>query len=180
MILVGEIRDKETAEIAMQAALTGHFVFTTLHANDAPTTVARLIEIGIDATMIQSAVTAVLAQRLLRVLCSSCKVKYAPTPDELRRYGIPGDKVKRLYRANPNGCKDCNGRGYRGRTGVYELMLMGSEIRQLLVGRPSEATIRAAAERQGMKTLRREAIYKVVMGVTSLEEVDRGVGGVGE
>ena len=180
VILVGEIRDKETAEIAMQAALTGHFVFTTLHANDAPTTVARLIEIGIDATMIQSAVTAVLAQRLLRVLCSSCKVKYAPTPDELRRYGIPGDKVKRLYRANPNGCKDCNGRGYRGRTGVYELMLMGSEIRQLLVGRPSEATIRAAAERQGMKTLRREAIYKVVMGVTSLEEVDRGVGGVGE
>jgi type II secretory ATPase GspE/PulE/Tfp pilus assembly ATPase PilB-like protein len=179
VILVGEIRDKETAEIAMQAALTGHFVFTTLHANDAPTTVARLIEIGIDATMIQSAVTAVLAQRLLRVLCTSCRVKYAPTLDELQRYGIPPDKVKRLYRANPNGCNACNGRGYRGRTGVYELMLMGSEIRQLLVGRPSEAVIRAAAERQGMKTLRREAIYKVVMGATSLEEVDRGVGGVG-
>jgi len=179
VILVGEIRDKETAEIAMQAALTGHFVFTTLHANDAPTTVARLIEIGIDATLIQSAVTAVLAQRLLRLLCASCKVKYAPTSDELQRYGIPGDRVKRLYRANPQGCDACSGRGYRGRTGVYELMLMGSEIRQLLIGRPSEAAIRAAAEREGMKTLRREAIYKAAMGITSLEEVDRAIGGSG-
>ena len=179
VILVGEIRDKETAEIAMQAALTGHFVFTTLHANDAPTTVARLIEIGIDATMIQSAVTAVLAQRLLRMLCTTCRVKYTPALEELRRYGIPEEKVKRLYRANPKGCEACNGRGYRGRTGVYELMVMGNEVRALLVGRPSEATIRAAAEREGLKTLRREAVYKAVMGVTSLEEVDRGVGGAG-
>lgn len=176
VILVGEIRDKETAEIAMQAALTGHFVFTTLHANDAPTTIARLIEIGIDATLIQSAVTAVLSQRLVRVLCASCKVKYAPTADELRRYGLPQDKVKSLYRASPKGCAECNGRGYRGRTGVFELMLMDEEIRRLLVGRPSEAVIRAAAEKQGMKTLRREAVYKAAMGVTSLEEVDRSVG----
>lgn len=179
VILVGEIRDKETAEIAMQAALTGHFVFTTLHANDAPTTVARLIEIGIDATMIQSAVTAVLAQRLVRVLCDKCRVKYTPSPDEYRRYGIPEDRIKRLYRASPSGCPECSGRGYRGRTGVYELMLMGSEVRQLLVGRPSEAAIRAAAERQGMKALRREAIHKAAMGITSLEEVDRAVGEVG-
>ena len=179
VILVGEIRDKETAEIAMQAALTGHFVFTTLHANDAPTTVARLIEIGIDATMIQSAVTAVLAQRLLRMLCTTCRVKYTPALEELRRYGIPEEKVKRLYRANPKGCEACNGRGYRGRTGVYELMVMGNEVRALLVGRPSEAAIRAAAEREGLKTLRREAVYKALMGVTSLEEVDRGVGGAG-
>jgi general secretion pathway protein E len=179
VILVGEIRDKETAEIAMQAALTGHFVFTTLHANDAPTTIARLIEIGIDATLIQSAVTAVLSQRLIRVLCESCKVKYAPAADELRRYDIPADKVKRLYRANPSGCAACNGRGYRGRSGVYELMVMDEQIRRLLVGRPSEAVIRATAERQGMKTLRREAVYKAVMGVTSLEEVERSVGGSG-
>jgi general secretion pathway protein E len=179
VILVGEIRDKETAEIAMQAALTGHFVFTTLHANDAPTTVARLIEIGIDATMIQSAVTAVLAQRLLRVLCTNCRVKYTPSPEEYRRYGIPEDRIKRLYRSAPSGCHECNGRGYRGRTGVYELMVMGNEVRQLLVGRPSEAVIRAAAERQGMKTLRREAVYKAAMGITSLEEVDRAVGEIG-
>ena len=179
VILVGEIRDKETAEIAMQAALTGPFVFTTLHANDAPTTVARLIEIGIDATMIQSAVTAVLAQRLLRMLCTECRMKYTPTPEEYRRYGIPEDRIKRLYRARPSGCSACNGRGYRGRTGVYELMMMGAEVRQLLVGRPSEAVIRAAAERQGMKTLRREAVYKAAMGITSLDEVDRAVGDIG-
>jgi len=174
VILVGEIRDKETAEIAMQAALTGHFVFTTLHANDAPTTVARLIEIGIDATMIQSAVTAVLAQRLLRVLCKSCRVAYAPTAEELQRYGLPPDKVKKLYRVNTlKTCESCNGAGYRGRTGVYELMMMGDEIRALLVGRPSEAAIRAAAKSQGMKTLFREALHKAAIGITSLEEVDR-------
>ncbi|MFM7243083.1 MAG: GspE/PulE family protein [Planctomycetaceae bacterium] len=179
VILVGEIRDKETAEIAMQAALTGHFVFTTLHANDAPTTVARLIEIGIDATMIQSAVTAVLAQRLLRVLCPACREKYTPSPEEYRRYGIPEAKVKRLYRANPSGCDQCSGRGYSGRTAVYELMMMGSEVRQLLVGRPSEAAIREAAERQGMKSLRQEALHKAALGITSLDEIDRGVGEVG-
>jgi general secretion pathway protein E len=179
VILVGEIRDKETAEIAMQAALTGHFVFTTIHANDAPTTVARLIEIGIDATMIQSAVTAVLAQRLVRVLCPDCREKYSPSPEEYRRYDIPETKVKWLYRANPSGCDKCNGRGYRGRTAVYELMMMGSEVRQLLVGRPSEAMIRGAAERQGMKSLRREALHKAALGITSLDEVDRGVGDIG-
>jgi len=179
VILVGEIRDQETAEIAMQAALTGHLVITTLHANDAPTTIARLIEIGIDATLMQSALTAVVAQRLLRALCSDCKVKYKPSPEELNRYGLPANKVQRLYRANPQGCSECGGRGYRGRSGVYELMVMDAELRQLLVGRPSEAMIREVAKRQGMKTLYREALYKAVAGITSLEEVDRSVGGGG-
>ena len=115
----------------------------------------------------------------MRMLCPTCKVKYAPTSEELRRYGIPEDKVRRLYRANPQGCDACNSRGYRGRTGVYEFMPMTGNIRHLLVGRPSEDDIRKAAEGDGMKSLRREAIYKVVMGVTSLEEVDRAVGGSG-
>ena len=115
VILVGEIRDQETAEIAMQAALTGHLVITTLHANDAPTTIARLIEIGIDATLMQSALTAVVAQRLLRALCPDCKVKYKPSREELERHGLPASKVQRLYRANPQGCSECGGRGYRGR-----------------------------------------------------------------
>jgi len=179
VILVGEIRDQETAEIAMQAALTGHLVITTLHANDAPTTIARLIEIGIDATLMQSALTAVVAQRLLRALCPDCKVKYKPSREELERHGLPASKVQRLYRANPQGCSECGGRGYRGRSGVYELMVMDAELRQLLVGRPSEAMIREVAERQGMKTLYREALYKAVAGITSLEEVDRSVGGGG-
>jgi len=173
VILVGEIRDKETAEIAMQAALTGHFVFTTLHSNDAPTTVTRLLDIGIDASLIQSAVTAILAQRLVRTLCTDCRVAYAPSPEELRRYGLPADKVPRLFRAK--GCAACGQSGYRGRTGIYELMLVDGAIRALLVGRPSLEGIRAAAAKQGMKTLRVSALHKAVEGLTTLDEVDRVV-----
>ena len=173
VILVGEIRDKETAEIAMQAALTGHFVFTTLHSNDSPTTVTRLLDIGIDASLIQSAVTAILAQRLVRTLCTDCRVAYEPSPEELRRYGLPADKVPRLFRAK--GCAACGQSGYRGRTGIYELMLVDGAIRTLLVGRPSLESIRAAAAKQGMKTLRVSALHKAVEGLTTLEEVDRVV-----
>lgn len=173
VILVGEVRDKETAEIAMQAALTGHFVFTTLHANDAPTTVTRLLDIGIDASLIQSAVTAVLAQRLVRTLCPDCRVAYEPAAEELRRYGLPVGKVPRLYRAK--GCPACGQTGYRGRTGIYELMLVDGPIRALLVGRPSLEGVREAAARQGMKTLRVSALQKAIEGLTTLEEVDRVV-----
>jgi type II secretory ATPase GspE/PulE/Tfp pilus assembly ATPase PilB-like protein len=173
VILVGEIRDKETAEIAMQSALTGHFVFTTLHANDAPTTVTRLLDIGIDATLLQSAVTAVLAQRLVRVLCPRCKRQYKPTQDELVRNQIPVEKVGVLY--EPQGCESCGQTGYSGRTGVYELMVIDSAIRELLVGRPSLERIRAACQRNRMRTLRRAAVIKAVEGVTSLAEVDRVV-----
>jgi type II secretory ATPase GspE/PulE/Tfp pilus assembly ATPase PilB-like protein len=173
VILVGEVRDKETAEIAMQAALTGHFVFTTLHANDAPTTVTRLLDIGIDASLIQSAVTAVLAQRLVRTLCPDCRVAYEPAPEELRRYGLPVGKVPRLYRSK--GCPACGQTGYRGRTGIYELMLVDGAIRALLVGRPSLEGIREAAARQGMKTLRVSALQKAIDGRTTLDEVDRVV-----
>ena len=173
VILVGEVRDKETAEIAMQAALTGHFVFTTLHANDAPTTVTRLLDIGIDASLIQSAVTAVLAQRLVRTLCPDCRVAYEPAPEELRRYGLPVGKVPRLYRSK--GCPACGQTGYRGRTGIYELMLVDGPIRALLVGRPSLEGIREAAARQGMKTLRVSALQKAIEGRTTLDEVDRVV-----
>ena len=173
VILVGEVRDKETAEIAMQAALTGHFVFTTLHANDAPTTVTRLLDIGIDASLIQSAVTAILAQRLVRTLCTDCRVAYEPPPEELRRYGLPADKISKLFRAK--GCAACGQSGYRGRTGIYELMLVDGAIRALLVGRPSLEGIRAAAAKQGMKTLRVSALHKAVEGLTTLDEVDRVV-----
>ncbi|MFM7205241.1 MAG: GspE/PulE family protein [Planctomycetaceae bacterium] len=171
VILVGEVRDKETAEIAMQAALTGHFVFTTLHANDAPTTVMRLLDIGIDASLIQSAVTAVLAQRLVRTMCTVCREAYEPTAEERRKYGLPADKVRKLHRAK--GCPACSHTGYRGRTGIYELLLIDADVRSLLVGRPSLEHVRRAAARQGMKTLRQAAILKAVEGVTTLDEVDR-------
>jgi type II secretory ATPase GspE/PulE/Tfp pilus assembly ATPase PilB-like protein len=171
VILVGEVRDKETAEIAMQAALTGHFVFTTLHANDTATTVTRLLDIGIDATLIQSAVTAVLAQRLVRLLCPKCKEAYRPPPELLRRLGLPGDKVPVLYKEV--GCSECHGTGFRGRTGIYELMVFDTAIRNLLVGRPSIEMIRDVARKNGMRTLLRQALVKACEGATSISEAER-------
>jgi type II secretory ATPase GspE/PulE/Tfp pilus assembly ATPase PilB-like protein len=171
VILVGEVRDKETAEIAMQAALTGHFVFTTLHANDTATTITRLLDIGIDASLIQSALTAVLAQRLVRVLCDKCKQPYTPTPEFLKSAGIPAEMVKVFYKEK--GCPDCNGTGYRGRTGVHELMIIDGPIRDLLVGRPSIQAIRAAARKAGMRSLQEDGLRKVMAGITSVNEVVR-------
>jgi type II secretory ATPase GspE/PulE/Tfp pilus assembly ATPase PilB-like protein len=171
VILVGEIRDKETAEIAMQAALTGHFVFTTLHANDTATTVTRLLDIGIDASLIQSSLTAVLAQRLVRVLCDKCREPYKPTAEFLKAAGIPADKVTVFYKEK--GCSACNSTGYRGRTGVHELMIIDGPIRDLLVGRPSIQAIRAAARRAGMRSLQEDGLRKVIAGITSVNEVVR-------
>lgn len=171
VILVGEIRDKETAEIAMESAVTGHFVFTTLHANDTATTITRLLDMGIAATRMQAAVTAVLAQRLVRVLCEKCKVPYQPSAQELQKYRIPPDKVQVLYREQ--GCPACNGSGYRGRTGIYELMLFDHAIRGLLVGRPSIEAIRVAARKGGTRPLQESCLYKVVAGITSINECVR-------
>ena len=171
VILVGEIRDKETAEIAMQAALTGHFVFTTLHANDTATTVTRLLDIGIDTTLIQSAVTAVLAQRLVRVLCPKCKEPYPAPPEFRQKLGVPPEKEVTIYREK--GCPACHGTGYKGRTGVHELLVFDNAIRELLVGHPSIQAIRAAARKAGTRTLQEAGIAKVLAGITSLNEIVR-------
>ena len=171
VILVGEIRDKETAEIAMQAAMTGHFVFTTLHANDTATTVTRLLDIGIDTTLIQSAITAVLAQRLVRVLCPKCKEPY-PAPAEFRqKLGVPADKEVTIYKEK--GCPACHGTGYKGRTGVHELLVFDNAIRELLVEHPSILAIRAAARKAGTRTLQESGIAKVLAGITSINEIVR-------
>jgi len=171
VILVGEVRDRETAEIAMQAALTGHFVFTTLHANDTATTVTRLLDIGIEISLIQSAVTAVLAQRLVRVLCPKCK-EAVPAPDDFRRkMGVPADKELTIYREK--GCPACLGSGFRGRTGVHELLVFNDDIKDLLVGHPSIQAIRAAGRKAGMRTLQEVGLTKVLQGITSLAEVAR-------
>jgi type II secretory ATPase GspE/PulE/Tfp pilus assembly ATPase PilB-like protein len=171
VILVGEIRDKETAEIAMQAALTGHFVFTTLHANDTATTVTRLLDIGIDTTLLQSAVTAVLAQRLVRVLCPKCKEPYPAPPEFRQKLGVPPEKEVTIYREK--GCPACHGTGYKGRTGVHELLVFDNAIRDLLVGQPSIQAIRAAARKAGTRTLQEAGIAKVLAGITSLNEIVR-------
>ena len=171
VILVGEVRDKETAEIAMQAALTGHFVFTTLHANDSATTVTRLLDIGIDSTLIQSAVSAVLAQRLVRVLCKRCKEAFTPPPEFLQKLGVPAGQQLTLYKET--GCPKCMETGYKGRTGIHELLVFNTDIRDLLVGRPSIQDIRTAGRKAGMKTLKQAGLQKAVAGITSLNEVMR-------
>lgn len=171
VILVGEVRDRETAEVAMQAALTGHLVLTTLHANDTITTVTRLMEVGIDATLIQSTVTGILAQRLVRVLCNDCKQAYEPPPEFLRANGIRPGKVKVLYKEV--GCAKCMRTGFRGRTGVYEFLPIEGEIRRLLVGRPSLEAIRAAATTAEFRTLKQATLRKVLEGVTSVSEARR-------
>ena len=171
VILVGEIRDKETAEIAMQAALTGHFVFSTLHANDSATTITRLLDIGIDTTLVQSSVSAVLAQRLLRVLCKRCKKAYTPPEEFLQKLGLPpGDQLS-FYKES--GCTSCLDTGYRGRTGIHELLVFDTNVRDLLVDRPSIQDIRQAGRKSGMKTLKQSGIRKVIAGITSLNEVMR-------
>jgi type II secretory ATPase GspE/PulE/Tfp pilus assembly ATPase PilB-like protein len=180
VLLVGEIRDRETAEIAMQAALTGHLVLTTIHANDTASTVTRLIDMGVEATLIQSTVTGILAQRLVRVLCPVCKKAYRPKramgaiPRDGNRQD--GSAVDGQVLFKPVGCNACLRTGYRGRTGVFEFMPIDGEIRGLLTGKPSVEVIRSVAKRNGMITMKRSAKEKVMMGVTSAEEAQRVVG----
>jgi|688.fasta_scaffold128431_2 general secretion pathway protein E len=171
VILVDELKDKEPADIALQAAVTGHFVIATLTSADAATAVSRLIDIGIDATLIQSAVTAVLAQRLVRLLCPKCKEAYRPPEDMVRRLGLPPDKVPVLYKEV--GCRSCHGTGFRGRTGVYELLEVDADIRTLLGGRPSADAIYRMARTKGMRTFRQSALVKACEGVTSISEAER-------
>jgi type IV pilus assembly protein PilB len=174
VVLIGEIRDRETAQIAVEAALTGHLVLSTLHTNDAPSAVSRLLEMGIEPFLVSSAVDCVLAQRLLRVLCERCKELYVPTEEALREAGIPlgpDGSVPKLYR--PVGCTHCSKTGFRGRTAVHEVMVRSEEIERLAAERRSAEEIGRVARQQGMRTLREDGIEKVLAGVTSIEEIMR-------
>ncbi|MFO0687700.1 MAG: type II secretion system ATPase GspE [Myxococcota bacterium] len=172
VVLVGEIRDKETAEIAIQASLTGHLVLSTLHTNDAASALTRLVDMGVEPFLVGSSLVAVLAQRLVRVLCKGCKEAYTATDDELREIGVkpPGRPVT-LYRGV--GCPACSHTGYRGRLGIFELMQIDDEIRGLLTQNVDAKTIKATAMRKGMGTLRADGARKVLSGVTSVAEVVR-------
>jgi len=174
IVMVGEIRDRETAEIAVQAALTGHLVLSTLHTNDAAGAITRLVDMGVEPFLISSSVIAVLAQRLARAICARCKVAYAPPPDALGRLGadrIDADVV--FYRGQ--GCEYCRGTGYRGRIGIFELMPLSDAIRELVVKRASAAEIKAQALREGMRTLRDDGLEKVLTGVSTIDEILRVV-----
>jgi type IV pilus assembly protein PilB len=175
VVMVGEIRDKETATIAIEAALTGHLVLSTLHTNDAPSALTRLTEMGVEPFLTASAVNCVLAQRLARRLCKECKEAYTPDAETLDRLGFPYDRaaLPTLYRAR--GCNRCGGIGYRGRIGVHEVMTMTEEIERACVNHASGDEIARIAIEQGMKTLRDDGFEKVLAGTTSIEGIMRVV-----
>lgn len=173
IIMVGEIRDAETAEIAIQAALTGHLVFSTLHTNDSPGAVTRLVDMGVEPFLITSTIRAVLAQRLIRKICPKCIKEHKPSEHELSELGISEEKIKDMKFYKGEGCSECSGSGYKGRTGLYELLIVNDRIRELVVKRESLAAIRNAAAEEGMKTLRENGLKKAAKGITTIEEVLR-------
>ena len=171
VLLVGEIRDRETAEIACQAALTGHFVFSTLHANDSVASITRLLDLGLEPALIQTAVTAVLGQRLARRLCPDCKEPCAPPAGMLKKFNLKPGAVPHIYREK--GCEKCDGTGYRGRTGIHELLVMNDRIRGLIVPNPSINVLKKAAVESGTLTLQIDGLLKVIHGETSVNEILR-------
>jgi len=187
VIYVGEIRDKETAEIACQAAQTGHMVFTTLHANDTVTALARLIDLGVQPFLVANAVSAVLGQRLVRVLCPNCKIKYKPNPELLKKANLPADQIKHFYKArerNENDgeeasdpsqiCEHCGGTGYHGRTGVFELLVINDRMREILrEANPNFNAVRQEAAKAGMKTMQEDGLRQVISGQTAVNELLR-------
>jgi general secretion pathway protein E len=171
VILVGEIRDLETAEIAIQASLTGHLVFSTLHTNDAPSAITRMVDMGVEPFLVASSLAAVLAQRLVRVLCTECREAYQPTPDQLAEIGVRANGPLTAY--HPAGCARCNHTGYRGRVGIFELMMIDDDIRAMVTQTSDAKSIKRRAMEKGMGSLRADGARKVVKGVTSIEEVLR-------
>jgi type IV pilus assembly protein PilB len=174
VIMVGEVRDRETAQIAVEAALTGHLVLTTLHTNDAPGAVSRLIEMGIEPFLVSSAIDAVVAQRLARTLCEYCKKPIHVSAESLRESGFKADEDIDCFEAV--GCTRCGGQGYKGRLGLYEVMSVTDEIRSLAIKRASAVEIGAVAVAQGMTRLRDDGLAKVKQGRTSLSEITRVTG----
>lgn len=170
IVMVGEIRDSETAKIAIEAALTGHVVLSTLHTNDAPGALPRLIDMGVEPFLVASAVTGIIAQRLVRRICSGCKVEYKPNAAVLKSIGRDGKDVK-LYRGE--GCTGCSGTGFKGRAGIFEILKLNEEIRKLVIENSSADVIRRAALKNGMKSLRDDGIEKALQGLTTIEEVMR-------
>jgi len=171
VIMVGEMRDFETSEIAIQAALTGHLVFSTLHTNDAPGAVTRMVEMGVEPYLVSSSVIGVLAQRLVRTICPACKETYMLTAEELEDIGLKGEGKVKFYKGK--GCPKCMNTGYRGRLGIFELMILDEEIRNLTVAKRPAEEIRKKAMASGMTTLKDNGIEKIKAGLTTVEEVLR-------
>ena len=173
VVMVGEIRDQETAEIAIRAALTGHLVFSTLHTNDAPSAFTRLIDMGIEPFLVASSVEAIMAQRLVRTICPKCKVEQHVERDYLMRIGFPADEVAATKFMRGAGCEECRMLGYQGRQGIHELLLVTEALRPLIMNRAPASTIAQRAQQDGMRTLRTDGWKKVQTGITTIEEVLR-------
>ncbi|MDE3036454.1 MAG: Flp pilus assembly complex ATPase component TadA, partial [Nitrospirota bacterium] len=172
VIMIGEIRDLETAEIAIHASLTGHLVFSTLHTNDAAGSTTRLIDMGIEPFLVASSVVAIVAQRLVRNICTACRQPYQPSDEELAKLGMSAIGVRPLlYRGT--GCPACAQTGYKGRSGIYELLLVDDDIRRLISAKADSSQIKQQATAKGMATLRDEGAAKVLQGLTTTEEVLR-------
>jgi len=173
VILVGEIRDLETAEIAIQSALTGHLVFSTLHTNDAASATTRLIDMGIEPFLVTSSVNAILAQRLVRVICTNCKEEYTPDAESLQSIGISREMLQGGKICRGRGCPSCLDTGFKGRTGMFELMILDEPVRNLILKTSDANAIKQQAVEQGMSTLRQDGAQKVLSGITTIEEVFR-------
>jgi general secretion pathway protein E len=171
--MVGEIRDYETAEIATHASLTGHLVFSTLHTNDAPGAVTRLVDMGVEPYLVSSSVIAILAQRLVRVACPECKEPYTPDKSVLAEIDLTPEKLggNTIYRSR--GCDSCIGTGFKGRRGIFELLIMDGAIRKLVLERADSNTLKELAIKRGMRTLRMDGALTVAQGETTIEEVMR-------
>ncbi|MCJ7548286.1 MAG: GspE/PulE family protein, partial [Anaerolineae bacterium] len=173
IIMVGEIRDLETAETAVQASLTGHLVLSTLHTNDAPSAVTRLMDMGVEPFLIASSIVGILAQRLARRICQNCREPYKPPAEALHRVGFNVDDMENVVFYRGRGCEQCRHTGYRGRNGIFEMMLVNEEVADLTVKRAPLSEIRAAAMAGGMKSLKMDGFQKVLEGLTTVEEVMR-------
>jgi type IV pilus assembly protein PilB len=173
IVLVGEIRDGETAKIAVEASLTGHLVFSTLHTNDAPSSIARLLDLGLEPFLVTASLEGVIAQRLVRKICANCKAPYQPTVEQLMELELkPEDVVGKTFYFG-KGCENCNNTGYRGRMGIYEIMLLDDEMRDMIIKHASTQVIRAEARKRGMRTLRTCGLLAIYDGITTIEEVVR-------
>ncbi|HDS85424.1 MAG TPA: pilus assembly protein PilB [Phycisphaerales bacterium] len=173
IVMVGEVRDLETAEISIQASLTGHLVFSTLHTNDAPSSVARLLDLGLEPFLVTATLEGIIAQRLVRRICTHCKTEFRPTEEQLMELGLMPEDVGDKIFFYGKGCDQCNNTGFRGRTGLYEIMAMNDEIRDLIMNHASTAVLREAAKRAGMHTLRENGLSAIYDGITTIEEVVR-------
>jgi type IV pilus assembly protein PilB len=171
IIMIGEIRDMETANIAINASLTGHLVFSTLHTNDAPSAVTRLIDMGVKPFLVASSVQAIMAQRLVRKICQKCKEEYKPTESEITALGLTEDNLKSTTIYKGAGCSECNQTGFRGRAGIFEIFVIDDEVRKMITEKISSTAIRQRARELGMRTLREDGIRKVMAGMTTPEEV---------